>query len=646
MWRDDARVDAAVQHATELFARHDLEAAERYCGGVIELNPQHAGANHLLGLISLTRGDAQEAILRIQSAVRERQFYPEAHANLGIALRATGALKEAVESFERALSQAPGFVGALVERGSTLLDMGQSQLALDSFAAAVKLAPRNAVALNGCGNAQLELGNSVQALSFFDRALIELPSASWLRSNRATALANLGRAAEGLLESEAALQIDPRNSAAHHTRGDTLQDLNRLAEAVAAYDAAIGLEPSRARVWANRGRALFKLGRCSEAVGSYDRALDLERSGRASGGRANRVAALVNRGAALHQLCRLDEASACYTSAMQLEPDNANAHYNLATALLLSGDLANGWREYEWRWRLPDAEPHRYGSEKLWLGQPLPREATLLLHAEQGLGDTIQFCRYASLAAGLGARVLLEIPQQLTPLLTGLEGVAKILSPSDPSPAFDFHCPLLSLPLAFRTTLDTIPGKVPYLHPDSNKVAYWKERLGPSERLRVGLVWSGGFRPNRPDLWDVNTRRNCPLEHFAILRHPRIEYYSLQKGEPAEAEWSQLESRRWAGPELIDHTPELRDFSDTAALVENLDLVISVDTSTAHLAGALGKPVWILNRFDSCWRWPLGREDTPWYSTARIYRQSSPGDWESVMKKVKSDLISLPRVRF
>jgi hypothetical protein len=280
----------------------------------------------------------------------------------------------------------------------------------------------------------------------------------------------------------------------------------------------------------------------------------------------------------------------------------------------------------------------RYSDRLPWLGRECLIGKTIVLHGEQGLGDTLQFCRYVKRVADLGASVLLEVPSQLASLLKNLEGVSRLLVRGEPLPAFDYHCPLISLPLAFGTSLSTIPAQVPYIVADPVKTRFWSEKLGPWIQLRVGLVWSGGFRPDQPERGPVDKRRNMPLSTLAPLRNAGITFYSLQKGQPAESELAQLRAAGWPGPELVDFTALLHDFSDTAALVENLDLVISVDTSTAHLAGALAKPVWIMNRFDSCWRWLLNRTDSPWYPTARLYRQQRPEDWAEVVERIRLDL--------
>ncbi len=306
---------------------------------------------------------------------------------------------------------------------------------------------------------------------------------------------------------------------------------------------------------------------------------------------------------------------------------------------LLNGRYEEGWREFEWRKRIRIPLGSRPFSEPLWLGEQDIAGKIILLHSEQGLGDTIQFCRYAELVSNLGVRVILEVPKSLMRLFEGLCSSPELIEVGSQLPFFDFHCPLMSLPLAFKTTLSSIPANIPYLKTDTDRVLFWNGRLGHKNKPRVGLVWSGGFRPDQPQVWSVNKRRNIPLAKFASFAGLDIDFYSLQKGEPAESELTALKRDNWGGPNIIDLTGELIDFSDTAALIQNLDLVISVDTSTAHLAGALGKPIWILNRFDTDWRWLLDRTDSPWYPTVKLYRQEKAGDWDEVVQRVRGDLI-------
>jgi hypothetical protein len=277
----------------------------------------------------------------------------------------------------------------------------------------------------------------------------------------------------------------------------------------------------------------------------------------------------------------------------------------------------------------------------LWLGIDDLHGKSILIYGEQGLGDSIQFIRFAPQLTQLGAKVFIKVDSQLHEIFHEITGVEGVIQTEKDLPSFDFQCPMMSLPYALKTTLDFIPG-CPRLSVANEKVIFWKNKLGLKNKLRVGLVWSGGVSTDDSEVWEeLNKRRNLPLEQLQKLKDIDVEFISLQKGEPAESEFRQIVANGWNGPVIRDYVNELGDFSDTAALVMNLDLVIAVDTSTAHLAATLGKPVWLLNRYDTCWRWLLEREDSPWYPSIKIYRQPSWGDWDSVMKRVRSDLIEM-----
>jgi tetratricopeptide (TPR) repeat protein len=367
----------------------------------------------------------------------------------------------------------------------------------------------------------------------------------------------------------------------------------------------------------------------------------LESCDRAIALQADYVEAHSNRGGVLLAKRQVTEALSSYERALQIDPDYAPGHVNHALGLLLAGDYERGWAENEWRWRDSSGwvlREKRNFRQPQWLGDVPPSGKTILLQSEQGYGDTIQFCRFAALVAEMGARVVLEAPPALAPLLKTLTGVSNVVAQGEALPEFDMYCPLLSLPLALKTSLSSVPAQVPYLAVREDRRRLWRDRLGDFQRPRIGLVWSGGFRPGRPELWSINERRNIPLAKFSALKGLEADFYSLQKGEPAESEFAQVMARGWEGPKIANLAREVGDFADSAAFIEKLDLVISVDTAAAHLAGALAKPVWILNRYDACWRWLLDRDDSPWYPTARLYRQEEPGDWDSVMCKVARDL--------
>ena len=542
------------------------------------------------------KGDWAAAERICRKVLRERPRHFQALNVLGFIAAQTGRLTEAAEWLGQAVAANPTDVAAQSNLGFVLQELGRMDDALTHHDAALRLDPRNAGA----------------------------------HSNRGFVLLALHRPDEALTSCDQAIAIDPDLAEAHNNRGTVLQDLHRLDEALPCYRRAVELNPDFARAHNNLGTVLQQLGRADDALASYEQAIKLNPA---------LAEAHNNRGALLRELMRTEPAIASFDRAIAANPDFADAHWNKSLALLSLGDFARGWEMFEWRWRQgPVKSTRRPVPQPLWLGNESLAGRTILLYAEQGLGDTIQFCRYAKLVADLGARVVLLVPEPLLTVLASLDGVAQLAKPGDSLPPFDFQCPLMSLPLAFRTELATIPAPRAYLTPDPEKARRWKERLGERHGPRVGLVWSGGFRPDQPELAAIHARRNLEASLLAPLKDDRIEFYSLQKGAPADSDLARLQSAYWNGPRIVDWTSELHDFSDTAALIANLDLVISVDTSVAHLAGALGRPVWILNRFDSCWRWLRGRVDSPWYPTARIYTQERPGDWSGVIDKVKADL--------
>ena len=584
--------------AIALHQQGRLAEAERIYADVLRQQPNHFDALHLLGVIALQTQRTDRGIELIRRAIGQNAKVAGAHSNLANALMLVNRPEEALASYDRAIALSPDY----------------------------------AEAFNNRGNALLILKRPEDALASYDRAIALIPDYLEAYNNRGLALRTLKRAEEALASFNKAIALKADNAEAHYNRGNALEDLHQPDAALASYDQAIALKSDHAEAYYNRGNVLGDLERPDDALASYDRAIELK---------PDYAEVYNSRGNALVRLNRPEDALASYDKAITLKPDYAEAYWNQSLCYLLTGHFEQGWRLYEWRKRRQKPIAVRTYPQPLWLGEEDVAGKTLFIYWEQGIGDTIQFCRYVTLVASLGAQVILEVPKTLMSLLSHLTGVTQLVEPATALPPFDYQCPLLSLPLAFQTTLSNIPSTIPYLKSSADKSRFWKDKLGERSRLRVGLVWSGGFRPDQPELWSVNRRRNIPLAKLAILKHPDIEFYSLQKGEPAELELAELTRRNWDGPRIIDYASELHDFSDTAALVENLDLVISVDTSTAHLAGALGKPVWILNRFDTCWRWLLDRTDSPWYPTAKLYRQQKAAYWDDVVEQIKFDLVRL-----
>jgi len=539
--------------------------------------------------------------------------------NRAVAALNGGRLVEAEQLCRHIIAAKPDFFDALYLLATVQSSLGKIDAALASYDRALNVRP-DAVAAHIDRGALLEKFNRHrEALASFDRALSLQPTYAAAHYNRGNVLQDLGCCEEAVASYDRALALRPDLARALSNRGNALQKLKRFADAVASYDRAIALRPDFAQAFSNRGAALQELKRYDEAVASYDRAIEL---------RPDYADALSDRGLALEALQRYDEALASYDRAFAVRPDHSEAHYAEALCRLLLGDFARGWQQNEWRWQARQLRDSQRGfAQSLWLGQYEIAGKTILLHAEQGFGDTIQFCRYVPLVAARGARVILEVQASLTVLMSSLAGTTQVVSTGSALPDFDVQCPLLSLPLAFGTRLETIPSAVPYLRAPSQSVINWDARLGPKRRPRIGLAWSG--MPTHSN--DHN--RSLPLDSLLSLLEVDATFISLQKDVPASDALT-LNQRS----EILRFGSTLTDFADTAALVSNLDLVISVDTSLAHLAGALGKPVWILLPFAPDWRWLLDRDDSPWYPTARLFRQDASRLWDSVIARVHEAL--------
>ncbi len=413
----------------------------------------------------------------------------------------------------------------------------------------------------------------------------------------------------------------PDEAEALSNLGAVLNATQRHAEAEATCRAALARQPQFWAAWANLGTALHSQQRFGEALAAYATAV------RQNPGAVN---TWTNLGVALAEQGMVVQSLAAHEAAVSLAPQDPEVRANHALALLTAGDLARGFAENEWRWQVPGMLPHGVAGP-CWQGDP-PAGRTILVHDEGGFGDTLQFVRYVPLLAARGARVVLRVQPPLVRLLRRLPGPVAVLGRGEALPAYGLHCPMLSLPHCFATTLETVPAQVPYLPVDAAKAASWRARLaeaGPG--LRVGLVWAGASRPGMPTAHAMDTRRSLPADALAPLAGiAGVRFVSLQKDQPLPA-----------GFDMLDPMPHCADFDDTAAVVAALDLVISVDTSVAHLAGGLGRPVWLLSRYDMCWRWLHGRRDSPWYPGLRLYRQPAPGEWGPVLRDVAADLRSL-----
>jgi tetratricopeptide (TPR) repeat protein len=579
-----ASVQAEFTAALRYHQAGHLKEAERLYRRILTIDSRHADSLHLLGLVAHHDGRHDLAVDLIGQAIAINGSEAYYHSNLGTALWKWGRLDAAAASYRRALELRPDYAKAHFNLATVLWKQGRPD----------------------------------EAMAGFRTALVHQPDYPEAHDNLGTVLKEQGRTAEAIACYQAALRLRPAYPEAHNNLGTALLEQGNADAAAGCYRHAIALRPAYPEAHFNLGTAILEQGGPEAATACFRTALAQ---------RPDYPDAFLNLGTTLKQLGRLEHATACYREVLVREPDHPEAHSNLGIVLLAQGKLEEGWEEHEWRWRTPQMIKARRGfTQPQWRGEAAGGR-TLLIHAEQGFGDTLEFCRYAPMAAARGLRVILEVQRPLVRLLRGLPGVDLVIAHGEALPAFDLHCPMLSLPLALRTTLATIPGDAPYLHADPAAVAAWRTRLTATATRgpRIGLAWAGNPRDHSRGLAAVDRRRSMAPELLApLFEVPGVNFVSLQKGGPgAPADFP-----------LAGFMSEMDDFADTAALVANLDLVISVDTAVVHLAAGLGCPVWLLDRFDPCWRWLTGRRDSPWYPGLRIYRQPSPGDWESVMEEV------------
>jgi tetratricopeptide (TPR) repeat protein len=511
-----------------------------------------------------------------------------------------------------------------LQRALELHRAGQLAQAQAGYEEILAIQPGHADAINLLAAAAIQSGNPQRAVELFGKAIEIDPHNVAAYINSGLALRELKQLDAGLARFEQAIALKVDCCEAYFNRGLVLCELKQWEAALASYLQAIAIEPGYAEAHLACGRVLQELKQWDAALASCDRAITIV---------PDYEEAYLGRAVLLHRSSQMDAALTSYDQAIALKPDYAMAHHGRSHTHLLLGDLDKGWIGYEWRWKdndcLSTGEQREFSQPK-WLGKESIAGKTILLFSEQGLGDTLQFCRYARLVSDLGARVILEVHKPLRSLLAKLEGVSQLITKGDALPDFDYQCPLLSLPLALKTRLNTIPSSAKYLASDATKVAGWQRRLGEKARPRIGLVWSGN------PLHKNDKNRSILLAELLRYLPTGLQYVSLQK-DVREGDRQILQS----SPTILQFSDELHDFSDTAGLCDCMDVVISVDTSVAHLSGALGKDTWILLPLVPDWRWLLDRDDSPWYPTARLFRQDRFGDWNGVLEQVKARLMQL-----
>ncbi len=654
---DRSSLIAEIKKALNCYRSGQLPAAGFIYQKLLGRVPEHAEAMYLLAMLAFDAGHLAESIDCLGTALNIDPANPVFWAGLGELFVAQNRYQDAISCYEKAVALKPDYVEAYYDMGNSLYHLKDLGAAVYNYQKALQLKPQLVEAYFNIANIYMDQRNYEKAISLFRQALMIKPQYVEACFNMAIAYAELGRPQDAMASYQQAIGIKPNMGTAHFNLGILYQEQKQFDLAIESYQNALKCRPDFTEAYNNLGLVYHEQGRMQEAMKWYRKALEKNHG---------HAAAHYNLGKAFHDLAQHDDAIGLYQKAINLKPDYyraynnmarawqdllqidraidgyqkaiaikpdyAEAHFNLSTALLLTGDFANGGREYEWRFKRhgwTNTYPHRFAQPR-WQGECFDGKR-LLIHSEQGFGDVLQFIRYLPMVKRFGSAgtIIFETRKSLISLIKNFPGIDEIIEmhhDKGPATAFDLYAPLLALPAIFQTRLETIPDTVPYIHADPRKIDEWKSRL-PHKGLKVGLVWAGTA---------VDPNRSCPLDKFAMLATmPDLHLVGLQKG--PEAERLKLEGLP-QNLQVENVGEELEDFADTAAVIHNLDLIISIDTSVAHLAGAMGKPTWLLLPFSPDWRWLLNREDSPWYPTMRLFRQPSPGNWKSVGQQIASEL--------
>ena len=590
--------------------------AEKSYSTAIALNPRNADAFANLGALLEGQGRLEEAKASYQSALRAAPNMLFALLSLGNLTIASGKYKLGMKYLKKAISCSPRHAPAHNALGNALFNIGENDLAKASYSRALELDPGFSDAFFNLGNIYLSEENYAGAIEVYKQCVaLPAPQAD-LYNNMGVAHLELEQFKPAMECCVRAIELNPSRAETHFNLGRLLAKQKEHRRAIESFDRAIELNPEYAKAFHGLGSSRQALGQLAAAADAYRKALDIEPD----------YVDVISNLAAVLVLQGSHEGITFFEKLVERQPDSAQAHWNLSTALLMRGDYLRGWHEYEWRWQWEEfTSPKRGFKQPQWQGEPL-EGATILLHAEQGFGDTLQFVRYAPLVAQGGGRVVLEVQPGLKRFLQHASGIAGCIALGDPLPDFSYHCPLMSLPAIFGTTIETVPPALSDLLGES--VFRSSRHNAKSDRLKVGLVWAGNPKHQNDALRSMSLANLLPLAKVEA-----VDFASLQKG-PASAQTSE---EYWP-VHLEDSLSTAIDFFDTASVVANLDLVITVDTAMAHLVGAMGKPVWILNSHVPDWRWGLQSEITPWYPTARLFRKSASGGWGELMEHVASEL--------
>ncbi len=609
-----------IHEAYELHQAGKLITAEGIYKEVLNEKPDNIDALFLLGALYLQQGNYNTACSYFMRTLAIKPDHSMAHCNLGTAFQEAGQIDKAIESYMKSISLKPDYADAHYNLGNALTGLGQLDRAVKSYEQAILYRQDYVDAYYNLGNVHKEQCKLNKALDCFKKAVALKPDHAMAHCNLGSVLQELGLIDEAVSSYKIATTLNPDYSMAYCNLGTAFQELGKIDEAIKVYKQVLSFNPDFVMAHCNLGSALQKKGLLNDAKRSYETAIALN---------PDYAMAYSNLGSIHQEFSDISKATANYDRAIVLNPDEPTAHKNRSTILLLQENFTDGWPEYEWRLQTKTHSVRDFGKPR-WDGSPLNGKS-ILVHAEQGFGDTIQFVRYLPMVKAQGGHVIFECHNNLLRLLKNSSGFDTIIERSSnnvPEVEFDFHIPLLSLPGLFGTNLDSIPSDVPYVTTDSNLTEKWQTRLNQDRNFKIGIVWAGN-----PSFSNYHTR-SCSLSDFdALAEINGLSFYSLQKGAVS------TESIAASMLKITDFKSELNDFADTASVISNLDLIISTDTAVVHLAGAIGRPVWALLHSAPDWRWWLKRTDSPWYPGMRLFRQSKLNDWTVVFNQVKEALL-------
>jgi tetratricopeptide (TPR) repeat protein len=617
-------IENAKQHHKNGHLRH----AEYLYQSILKNNPNNPAALYSLGLIAHQNGNNDAAVDLVSRAAANNPQTPQYHNTLGLILEILGKYEEAVAAYHQAVTVKPDYAEAYHNMAVALQSQNRYAAAVDKCRRAISIKPDFAQAYNTMGFSLEKQEKYAEAIENYTKAIRLKPDFAEPYNHLGVILYAQNRPGEAIENYRQALKIDPNYAELHNNMGIALKEKGQFDEAVTCFEQAIRLEPDFAEAYYNLANSLRDQTRNTEAIENYKKAVSLKPDFAEA---YNHLGVVLNAQGGFAESIKNYEAIENYRKAIELKPDFAEAHWNLSLVLLRTGKLIEGWKEYQWR-RNPGLNittyPHRFDKPR-WDGSTFENKR-LLVHYEQGLGDTLHFVRYLPMVKARGGTVILEVRKPLCRLLQSFPGVDQLIAASlDDKPAvqFDYHVSLMDLPGIFATSMETIPADVPYIRPRPGKIEYWRKKLAAPE-FKVGIVWAGS--PSHGN----DSNRSCPLKYFTPLaKIDGVRLYGLQKGDAA----AQAQELKNEIP-LTNLASRFEDFADTAAAIENLDLVISVDTSVLHLAGAMGRPVWAILPFAPEWRWMLNRSDSPWYPTMRLFRQKKWDQWQPVLQEVAEEL--------